>query len=105
MVSGGPMIVTCHSKTFESSTRPAEKPSTGCFMRSVAVIEAPSLALSRLDWTGKPQDRGGVNPLRPRRRCQDPVAGTYSHARNTYLPICRSNARDGTRREAAGEVK
>lgn len=33
-VSGGPIIVTCHSKRLESSTRPAENPSTGCFMRS-----------------------------------------------------------------------
>lgn len=29
MVSGGPMMVICHSKTLESSTRPAEKPSMG----------------------------------------------------------------------------
>ena len=33
-VSGGPMTVICHSKTFESSTSPAENPSTGFFMSS-----------------------------------------------------------------------
>lgn len=36
-VSGGPMIVTCHSNRFESSTSPAEKPSTGFFARSAGV--------------------------------------------------------------------
>ena len=35
-VSGGPMMVTCHSNRLLSSTRPAEKPSTGFFIRSVA---------------------------------------------------------------------
>jgi hypothetical protein len=34
-VSGGPMMVTCHSKTLLSSTSPAENPSTGCFERYV----------------------------------------------------------------------
>lgn len=33
-VSGGPMMVTLHSKTLLSSTNPAEKPSTGFFIRS-----------------------------------------------------------------------
>lgn len=28
------MIVTAHSNKFESFTRPAEKPSTGCFVSS-----------------------------------------------------------------------
>jgi hypothetical protein len=28
------MMVTCHSNRLESSMRPAEKPSTGCFIRS-----------------------------------------------------------------------
>lgn len=33
-VSGGPIMVTAHSKMFESSTRPAEKPSTGFLVKS-----------------------------------------------------------------------
>lgn len=33
-VSGGPMIMTSHSKTLASSLRPAEKPSTGCLFNS-----------------------------------------------------------------------
>jgi hypothetical protein len=33
-VSGGPMIVTLHWKTLLSSTKPAEKPSTGFFIKS-----------------------------------------------------------------------
>lgn len=33
-VSGGPMTVICHSNRLESSTRPAEKPSTGFLVRS-----------------------------------------------------------------------
>lgn len=35
-VSGGPMMVTLHSKMFESSTSPAENPSTGFLVRSRA---------------------------------------------------------------------
>jgi hypothetical protein len=35
-VSGGPMMVTAHSKMLESSTSPAEKPSTGCLVSSAA---------------------------------------------------------------------
>lgn len=35
-VSGGPMMVTCHSKTLLSSTSPAENPSTGCLARSAS---------------------------------------------------------------------
>jgi hypothetical protein len=34
IVSGGPMMVICHSKTLESSTRPAEKPSMGLRLSS-----------------------------------------------------------------------
>ena len=37
-VSGGPMMVTCHSKTLMSSTSPAENPSTGCLARSAPHI-------------------------------------------------------------------
>lgn len=33
-VSGGPIIVTLHSKRLLSSTRPAENPSTGFLQRS-----------------------------------------------------------------------
>jgi len=33
-VSGGPMMVTCHCKTLESSTNPAEKPSIGFRVKS-----------------------------------------------------------------------
>jgi hypothetical protein len=38
-VSGGPMMVTCHSNTLLSSTSPAEKPSTGFFERSASTIQ------------------------------------------------------------------
>lgn len=47
-VSGGPIIVTCHSKRFESSTRPAEKPSTGCFIKSKQRTRAVSFAVQRI---------------------------------------------------------
>jgi hypothetical protein len=36
-VSGGPMMVTCHSNTLLSSTSPAENPSTGCLARSASI--------------------------------------------------------------------
>lgn len=36
-VSGGPMMVTCHSNTLLSSTSPAENPSTGFFARSATI--------------------------------------------------------------------
>lgn len=36
-VSGGPMTVICHSNRLESSTRPAEKPSTGFLASSVVL--------------------------------------------------------------------
>ena len=42
-VSGGPMIVTFHSNMFESSTRPAEKPSTGLLDKSAQPPPLPLL--------------------------------------------------------------
>ena len=70
MVSGGPITVICHSNTFVSSTRPAEKPSMGlrlssfsCFRRSntawsliaplvypVSFVRTTSQMKTRLGW-------------------------------------------------------
>ena len=41
-VSGGPMMVTCHCKMFESSTKPAEKPSIGFRVKSVSCFKRTS---------------------------------------------------------------
>lgn len=38
-VSGGPMMVTAHSNMFESSTSPAEKPSTGFLVSSASTAQ------------------------------------------------------------------
>lgn len=44
-VSGGPMIVTFHSNTLQSSTRPAEKPSTG-FLEISVQNEEPKISVA-----------------------------------------------------------
>lgn len=41
------MMVTCHSNTLLSSTKPAEKPSTGFRVNSVGSIHATPSALSK----------------------------------------------------------
>ena len=50
MVSGGPMIMISHSKTFESSMRPAEKPSMGFRLSSAA---------AGAGWVGTSESREG----------------------------------------------
>lgn len=57
-VSGGPMMVACHSKTLLSSTSPAENPSTGCLARS-----APHTPQKR-----KPQIDQLINPRRKQKK-------------------------------------
>ena len=69
-VLGGPMMVTCHSKTLLSSTSPAENPSTRCFARSTPItirqtnpksirqtIRKEEKKLSGNRWTGTPAGR------------------------------------------------
>ena len=41
------MIVTCHSKMFESSTRPAENPSTGFLVSSAYYIAVVTILKNR----------------------------------------------------------
>ena len=50
IVAGGPMMVICHSKTLESSMRPAEKPSMGFRLSSAA---------AGAGWVGTSESREG----------------------------------------------
>ena len=49
-VSGGPMMVTCHSKMLASSTNPAENPSTGFLLKSGRM--SARRAVSAAGWRG-----------------------------------------------------
>ena len=69
-VSGGPMMVTCHSKTLLSSTSPAENPSTGCLARS-----APHTPQKR-----KPQIDQLINPQRKQKHRPETDAGVLKRA-------------------------
>ena len=67
-VSGGPMMVTCHSKTLLSSTSPAENPSTGFFARSATINKQDArdqepIAANRGDKGGENSEPFGSVPL------------------------------------------
>ena len=51
------MMVIAHSNTLESSTRPAENPSTGCFDSSARVMrQAPRVRSQDRTWGGRCPD-------------------------------------------------
>ena len=107
-VSGGPMIVTLHSKMFESSTSPAENPSTGFFMRS-AEIRRRSIVSRWFRWSTRWNPRNpkvSVGLKKDRIRTFELfVKAEASLGRCWHQTIMERAIRDGGERERERELR